>query len=60
MKLVHWCAVEGYRIATVFPDGSCYWISGRGFWDYYEAYGTENPALPEEIATPFSKWIRLF
>lgn len=60
MKLVHWSAMEGIRIATVFPDGTCYWILGRTFWDYYEKYGTENPALPGEIATPFGSWTRLF
>ena len=60
IKLVHWCAVEGIRIVTIFPDGTCYWISGREFWDYYEKYGTENPALPGEIATPFGSWTKLF
>lgn len=60
IKLVHWCAIEGIRIASVFPDGTCYWIGGRSFWDYYEKYGTENPALPGEIATPFSMWTKLF
>lgn len=60
IKLVHWSAVEGYRIASIFPDGTCYWISGRAFWDYYEKYGTENPALPGEIATPVGSWTKLF
>ncbi len=60
IKLVHWCAMEGYRIASVFPDGNCYWIDGREFWDYYEKYGTENPHLPGEIATPFGSWTLLF
>ncbi|MCK4265681.1 MAG: hypothetical protein KAX31_00245 [Thermoplasmata archaeon] len=60
MKLVHWSAMEGMRIATVFPDGSCYWILAMNFWEYYEKYGTELTKLPEEIATPFSKWTRLF
>lgn len=60
MKLVHWSALEGIRIATVFPDGSCYWIKAMDFWKYYEKYGTELTKLPGEIATPFSKWTRLF
>lgn len=60
IKLVHWCAVEGFRMAAVFPDGNCYWIDGREFWDYYEKYGTEHPSLPEEIATPFGSWKFLF
>ena len=60
IKLVHWCAVEGYRIASIFPDGTCYWITGRNFWDYYEKYGTENPVLPGEIATPVGSWTKLF
>ena len=60
IKLVHWCAVEGMRIASVFPDGNCYWIDGREFWDYYEKYGTEHPQLDGEIATPFGSWTLLF
>ena len=60
IKLVHWCAVEGIKIATVFPDGTCYWIEGREFWDYYEKYGTEHQTLDGEIATPFSRWTLLF
>lgn len=60
IKLVYWCAVEGIRIATVFPDGTCYWIDGREFCDYYEKYGTEHQSLPGEIATPFGSWKLLF
>jgi len=60
MKLVHWAALEGIRIATIFPDGSCYWISSMDFWNYYEKYGTELKSLPGEIATPFSEWKLLF
>lgn len=60
MKLVHWAAMEGMRIATIFPDGSCYWINAMEFWNYYEEYGTELQSLPGEIATPFSAWIRKF
>ncbi len=60
MKLVHWAAMEGMKIASIFPDGTCYWIDAMDFWNYYEKYGTELQSLPGEIATPFSMWIRKF
>ncbi len=60
MKLVHWSAMESMNIATVFPDGSCYYIDAMEFWEYYSEYGTELTSLPGEIATPFSAWARLF
>ena len=60
MKLVHWSALEGVRVAAIFPDGRCYWIDGRRFWDYYEENETECPYAEGEIATPLSLWQRLF
>ena len=59
-KLVHWAALEGHRIAAVFPDGRAYWIDAMEFIKYYEEYETECPKLPGEIATPLSMWKRLF
>jgi len=60
MKLVHWAAMEGIRIATVFPDASCYWMDAMEFWKFYEKYGTEVSSLPGEIASPFENWTQLF
>lgn len=60
MKLVHWAAMEGIRIATIFPDGTCYWINAMKFWEFYEKYGTELQRLPGEIACGFSMWTRKF
>lgn len=59
-KLVHWSAMEGHRIAAVFPDGRAYWIDAMEFIKYYEEYETECPKLPGEIAAPLSMWKRLF
>lgn len=60
MKMVHWAAVEGVRIATIFPDGKCFWISGMKFWKFYEEYGTELTSLPGEIAYPIEMWTKKF
>ena len=59
-KLVYFAAMYDHRIAAVFPDGRCYWIDGMEFQLYFEEYETECPKLPGEIATPLSKWERLF
>lgn len=59
-NLVYFAALHGHRIAAVFPDGRCYWIDGMTFQKYFEEYETECPKLPGEIATPLSKWERLF
>lgn len=59
-KLVYFAAMHDHRIAAVFPDGRCYWMDGLAFQKYYEEYETECPKLPGEIATPLSKWERLF
>jgi len=59
-KLVYWAALEGHKIAAVFPDGRAYWIDGLKFLQYYEQYETECPNLPGEIASPLSMWERLF
>lgn len=60
MKLVHWSALEGIKIATIFPDGSCYSMDAMEFWNFYEKYGTELTNLPGEIATPFEAWKKIF
>jgi hypothetical protein len=60
IKLVHWCAVNGYSIATMFPDGTCYSVKGREFWEFYEKWNSEHPKLKEEIALPMRRWSRLF
>jgi len=59
-NLVYFAAINDHRIATVFPDRRCYWIDGMEFQRYYEEYETECPKIPGEIATPLSKWTRLF
>ena len=59
-NLVYFAALNDHRIAAVFPDGRCYWCSGMVFQRYYEEYDTECTRLPGEIATPLSKWERLF
>ena len=60
MKLVHWAAMEGIKIATIFPDGSCYSLDSMEFWRFYEKYGTEVKSLPGEIATPFENWTKMW
>lgn len=59
-SLVYYAALNGHRIAAVFPDRRCYFIDGMEFQEYFEEYETECPKLPGEIATPLSKWKRLF
>jgi hypothetical protein len=60
MKLVHWSALEGIKIATIFPDGSCYSMDAMEFWNFYEKYGTEVASLPGEISCPFEIWTKIF
>lgn len=60
IKLVHWCALEGIKMAAIMPDGKCYVIDGLEFWRFYEKYKTDSPHIKEEIASPLNMWSRLF
>jgi hypothetical protein len=60
VKLVHWAAMQNMDIVTIFPDGTCYSVKATEFWNFYEKWNTEHPAIPEEIALPFRRWEKLF
>lgn len=60
LKLVHWCALEGIRMAAILKDGRCYWIDSWEFYTFYEKHKTDLKAIPGEIASPLSMWKRLF
>ena len=56
LKLTHWAALQGAKIAAMFEDGNCYKIDGLEFYLYYEKHGTDVMAVPGEIASPLCLW----
>lgn len=59
-KLVAWAAGENLILVVLFPDARAYLMEALDFWNYYEKHGTDVKHAPGEIATPLSKWARLF
>ena len=60
MKLVGWAATQSIELVAIFADGRAYSMPALEFWDYYGKYGTDVKHAPGEIATPISRWSRVF
>ncbi len=49
-QIVSWCADQDIIIASIFPSGRCYSVSGYDYWLFYAQHGTDVKHLPGEIA----------